>query len=134
MDPGSATPALAGVLTAAQGGIGAGGLEGWHHVGSAGEPSFQNGWSNWGAGWPGAAFRKLPDGTVRIKGTVKNGSVGQFAVFTLPPGYRPGENFEAATVSNGAFGYLGVLSNGQVQVRLGSSQYAFLNVSFFAEG
>lgn len=135
MDPGSAAPALAPVLTAAQGGVAAGSLEDWHAVGSAGEPGFQNGWVNYGAGEPGAAFRKLPDGTVRIRGIIKNGSTGSLVlVFTLPVGYRPGGRHHQATVVNGGFGYLRISAEGPVELTAGGNAWVELQTSFLAEG
>lgn len=63
-------------------------IEGWHNVGAAGEPAFQNAWVNYGPSDPPLAFKKYPDGRVRLQGIVKNGAVGQ-PIFTLPVGYRP---------------------------------------------
>jgi len=62
-------------------------LDPWHYIGRVGEPGFQNGWVNYGAPYGGAAFRKFPDGKVKLKGLICNGAAG--VIFTLPPGYRP---------------------------------------------
>jgi hypothetical protein len=63
-------------------------IEGWHNVGAAGEPAFQNGWVNFTAtAQPPLAFKKYPDGRVRLQGIITSGTVG--AIFTLPVGYRP---------------------------------------------
>jgi len=71
-------------------------LDAWHSVGAAGEPAFQNGFSNHGAaGYSTAGFRKYPDGRVRLRGLIKGGSGGA-AIFTLPVGYRPPATVELA--------------------------------------
>lgn len=59
----------------------------WHNVGAAGEPTFQNFWTNFGSGYVGARFRREGD-VVRVEGLIKGGNAGTVA-FTLPPGYRP---------------------------------------------
>lgn len=64
------------------------GSDPWHNVGAAGQPAFQNGWVNGGAGNPPVAFRKYPDGRVRVRGYATTGTTGT-AVFTLPSGYWP---------------------------------------------
>jgi hypothetical protein len=63
-------------------------LDPWHEIGAAGEPAFVNGYTHTGANWGKVAFRKMPDGTVRLKGLMTPGT-GGLACFTLPPGYRP---------------------------------------------
>lgn len=61
--------------------------EAWHIVGAAGEPAFQNG-NVWYGAFEKPAFRKTPDGVVKLRGVIKGtGTVG--AIFTLPAGYRP---------------------------------------------
>src|SRR3990167_6746384 len=70
-----ADAAIAGALTAAQGGIAAGSLEGWHVIGAASEPAFQNSWVQLAGGSETAAFRKLPSGLVCVIGSIKNGTI-----------------------------------------------------------
>src|SRR3990167_2505919 len=82
----SATPAIRGVLQATQGGRAAGSDEGWHEVGAASEPAFQNSWANNVVGDATAAFRKLTSGLVVIKGGIQSGSASGTTVFTLPAG------------------------------------------------
>lgn len=68
-------------------------MEPWHTVGAAGEPNFLNNWVNYEA--PGGnnaqvGFRKFPDGRVRLRGLMKNGTTGNSVQFlTMPAGYRP---------------------------------------------
>lgn len=61
--------------------------EGWHYVGEAGEPAFENGWVNV-SGVGKLAFRVRESGVVDIYGGVDSGTPGA-AIFTLPTGYRP---------------------------------------------
>lgn len=63
-------------------------IEDWHVLGGAGEPAFLNGWTSYGGNYP-AGFRKLPDGTVQMRGLIKPGTINQPA-FTLPAAYWPG--------------------------------------------
>jgi len=63
--------------------------EGWHEVGSPGEPGFQTSW--FGSGNPKdhtAAFYKDHEGIVHLRGVVAGGAAGT-VIFQLPPGYRP---------------------------------------------
>jgi hypothetical protein len=71
-----------------------GASEGWHEVGTPGDPPFENNWRN---GSPGtnqstesAAFYKDQLGIVHLKGMVLGGAQGTTA-FHLPPGYRPAD-------------------------------------------
>lgn len=64
-------------------------IDPWHQVGSAGNPSFTNGYTDYSASYGPVSFRKMPDGTVRFKGLMTVGTVGSVG-FTLPVGYRPG--------------------------------------------
>lgn len=67
--------------------------EGWHEVGAAGEPGFQNGWID-SASSPSlpspetVAFYKDRQGVVHLKGQTVGGPSVQ-AIFFLPAGYRP---------------------------------------------
>jgi hypothetical protein len=71
-------------------------IEAWHEVGATGEPTFQNGWHNFGSPWSTAAFAKDSAGFVHLKGTVDGGTFGLGAtIFTLPVGYRPGQDLFA---------------------------------------
>ena len=67
-----------------------------------------------------AAFRRDQFGEVEIRGIIKNGVVGATA-FQLPAGYRPPDTMRFAVVSNGAFGWVDVAQDGQVQVLAGSN-------------
>lgn len=77
-------------------------LGAWHHVGSAGEPGFSNGWANFGGLTQNLEFRKDPLGKVQVRGRVMNGTSG--VIFTLPVGYRPPFNVQFTAPSNGVAG------------------------------
>lgn len=49
-----------------------------------------NGWTDYGAGYATAAYRKMPDGRIELKGLVKSGTLNSI-VGNLPAGYRPTE-------------------------------------------
>lgn len=99
-------------------------MEPWHTVGAVGEPVFQNSWVNYGGAEATAGFRKYPDGRVRLRGTIKNGTAA--AAFTLPPGYRPPTNlYFPITTNSGAgtvYGNVTIGADGSV----GMSQTATL--------
>jgi hypothetical protein len=65
--------------------------EGWHMLGAAGEPTFENSWGNAPAGPPftfeDAGFYKDHEGIVHLKGVVRGGTGA--VIFHLPAGYRP---------------------------------------------
>jgi len=61
----------------------------WHYVGASGEPSFQNGWVNYGSIFEVARFTyNYATNKVEIQGLIRYGTLGTPA-FTLPVGYRP---------------------------------------------
>jgi S-layer homology domain len=62
--------------------------EPFHIVGTAGEPAFQNGWTNTGLGKTTVGFYKDTANVVHLKGSMSGGASGTTA-FTLPAGYRP---------------------------------------------
>lgn len=76
-------------------------VEGWHTVGAANEPEFQNGWAAY-TGNP-VAFRKDRDGMVHIHGVPSRpASASTSTIFTLPVGYRPSSThgFAVSTSTN----------------------------------
>jgi hypothetical protein len=110
-------------------------IEAWHNVGDAGEPAFQNGWANFAS--EKLAFKKLPDGTVRIRGMAVGGAATAITVFTLPVGYRPSQ-----TIYRGSFGSNGstevlidirVAPDGTVQVFNRTSSYNALDMDFIVD-
>lgn len=88
-------------------------IEPWHEVGTTGEPGFENSWVNFGSTNDTAAFAQQSDGWVRLKGSVKSGSVG-VPLFTLPEGYRPPYLWGAAVICFGSVCYININTAGQV--------------------
>ena len=73
--------------------------EPWHEVGAAGEPAFQNTYTNSGGSFETAAFYKDGEGVVHLKGYVTGATA---TIFFLPPGYRPanGKQLNFSVVCN----------------------------------
>lgn len=90
-----------------------GDLEDWHLVGAGGEPAFQNSWANFGGAHAVAGFYMQPDGWVRLKGLVKDGT-NLATIFTLPVGYRPPINIPFTSISDGALCTVEVDTTGTV--------------------
>jgi hypothetical protein len=104
-------------------------MDTWHQVGAAGEPAFQNSWSNFDAARP-VKFRKYPDGTVRFTGVIKGTTSGTVG-FTLPAGYRPpvSQNHLAQQQPGGAGTYpaqVEVRANGDIAIT-GNPLWVFLD-------
>lgn len=112
-------------------------IDPWRIVGAGGEPAFAGGWINYGSGYPVAAFKKYPDGRVRLQGLVKNGTNGQ-PIFTLPVGYRPLSPGDAqlifSTVAVSAFGEIRIGSDGLVVVQAGANGFVSLDGIEFDTG
>ena len=67
--------------------------EGFHEVGAAGEPLFQNSWRSTTTGNAipkSAGFYKDHDGIVHLEGAASDGT--DTTIFQLPPGFRPANN------------------------------------------
>lgn len=94
--------------------------------------TMQNSWVTFGAGYHDAAYRRYPDGTVKLRGTIKSGASGTVA-FTLPTGYRPLAVHEQALTSNGLFGSVSILaSTGTVTVTGSTTHLSLGGVEFQA--
>lgn len=116
---------------------------GWHVIGAAGQPAFQNSWANLGlpASQPQARYRKTSSGMVVLSGVITGGTVGQPA-FVLPAGYRPyygsGTSgtqawFTVASNSSTALGSIEVRNDGSIIPNVGSAWWFLDNIQFFAE-
>jgi len=58
--------------------------ETWHNF------TLQNSWVTWGAPGDTPGYRLMPDGTVQLRGWLKNGTLADGTqIATLPAGYRP---------------------------------------------
>jgi len=99
-------------------------------------PTLATGWTLFNSGYPTASYRKLPDGTVELKGTIKKSSTptGGETIFTLPVGYRPMELRIFSTVSNNVLGRIDIAATGAVSFQLGSSAWLSLEgIRYIAE-
>lgn len=98
--------------------------------------TFQNSWANFFNTHATAAYRKLPDGSVEVKGLVTKSTTPTAGevIFTLPVGFRPLETRMFPTISNNALGRVDVLNNGNVVFSLGSNVWFSLQtIRFTAE-
>lgn len=94
---------------------------------------FQNSWGNFGSGYATAGYYKDFLGIVHLKGLVSGGSVGiSTPIFTLPVGYRSLAKFAYGTVSNSAFGWIQIDTNGTVACGGGSNTNVSLDGISFA--
>jgi hypothetical protein len=113
------TGAAGGALTGSYPNPGLAAPEAYHEVGSAGEPAFQNSWTNEVPGLETtAAFFKDLSGVVHLKGIVTGG--GNNTIFTLPAGYRPTKSLCIATYRGGA-GYNCIFSDGTINSTVGNT-------------
>jgi hypothetical protein len=106
--------------------------EDWHYVGEAGEPAFENSWTN-SSGEMALAFRIREAGIVDIHGVVQGGAAP--TIFTLPVGYRPSADSAASAAyeSSGSTAWVAVSADGSVRADIGVAKLnvahqAFLNL------
>jgi hypothetical protein len=92
------------------------GSEPFHIVGTAGEPAFENGWTNTGLGFETAGFYIDSMNVVHLKGLLNGGASGTDA-FHLPAGYRPSA-IVLAPGSAGGFGDIQVEARPDGGVRI----------------
>lgn len=95
-------------------------------------PTLLNSWANHGSGFRDVGYKKTSDGTVHIKGLVKDGTAVDAIIFTLPVGYRPSETVISASHSDvpGVVD-LRVKSNGDVFANTGgNTTWTSVEVSF----
>lgn len=67
--------------------------EGFHEVGTGGQPGFQNSWTNCAGNTETVSFYKDREGVVHLKGKACSGAHAT-VIFQLPAGYRPASNRE----------------------------------------
>jgi len=96
-------------------------------------------WASYGSPWGPGAYRKFPDGTVRLRGLVQGGAIGT-NISTLPAGYRPGQYYLFVVANATGAVRIDVYTDGSVtlsnEVKGGtySTSWTSLNeVSFLAE-
>lgn len=95
-------------------------LDSWHTVGASGEPAYASPWrsiTNVDPVFADPAFRKYPDGYVKLRGGVQctaavSGSSN--LIFTLPAGYRPTKRLVFAVQASTGAARIDVLADGTV--------------------
>lgn len=82
--------------------------------------TFTNSWSNQGAPYFNAGWRKV-NGRVYLRGVVKSGTIGS-SMFTLPSGYRPANSiaFNPQSPNTGNGGLITIASTGTVIYSIGA--------------
>lgn len=116
-------------------------IENWHTVGDPGEPQYLNNWASQDGIRQLPSFRKMPDGTVRLKGTARStvNQSGQTVIFVLPAGYRPTREtwfMCAGSAGGGISNRIEIGSNGNVNcaaTALASQNISLDNISFMVE-
>lgn len=99
-------------------------------------PTLLNGWVNYGLPHGHAEYRRTSDGTVIVKGLVKNGPLFQ-NIFVFPEGFRP-KNYSIFTVYTGSStsnvtGRINIDSSGGISLEIGGNAYTSLEISFKAD-
>lgn len=93
-------------------------------------PTLLNSWVNFGGAFTTAGYTKDGYGMVKLRGLVKNGTLGS-PIFTLPSGYIPSFTHIFAVVSNDLFGEVRVDTSGNVFTSVASNAYVSLDgISF----
>jgi hypothetical protein len=117
---------------------------GWHYVGQAGEPAFQNSWQNYpDIGHEFARFRRTADNMVYIQGFIQRAGAAAppnwSVIFQLPAGYIPGVPVQFDCVSVGGWVQDILIANDGIVYWHGglasaAGQYMFLGgISYMAE-
>lgn len=95
-------------------------------------PALSNSWVAYSATEPPAAYRIMPDNTVRLRGSIKSGATG-VAIFTLPAAYRPSAPTREVFVTIGGAGLceIDVGADGVVKVAqyLSGGSNAFVSLA-----
>lgn len=97
-----------------------------HIVGVAGEPAFQNSWTNFGGAHEIVSFWKDLSGVVHLQGLANGGASGT-AIFTLPPAYRPSLEIVFCVLAS-TVGRLDIMPNGDVLTN-GANSAGWLSLS-----
>lgn len=98
-------------------------------------PTLTDSWVNFGGGYSPAGYRMRPDGSIALRGLVKDGTLGPAArVFDLPAGYRPtGREVHSVYLDTG-LGRVDIQTDGKVSVITGSSGWVSLSgITFFTD-
>lgn len=96
-------------------------------------PTFQNGWVNYGAGYHFGQYYKDTDGFVHLRGLINSGTFASSVIFNLPVGYRPNSRVLRATIASDALARVDVLPDGNVLAVNGSGWLSLEGIYFLAE-
>lgn len=95
-------------------------------------PTLLNSWVHYGASYANASYRLDSMGYLRLRGMIKNGSLGSgYPVFTLPVGFRPIYNVEVISAASGGSANIIITPAGSVYVETtsGTSWVSLDNIS-----
>ncbi|GAB4199584.1 MAG: hypothetical protein Fur006_50400 [Coleofasciculaceae cyanobacterium] len=92
-------------------------------------PTFQNGWSNYGQGFPAAEYC-LYLGCLWMRGVVKGGTLNA-TIFTFPTGHRPLGTVGFRPYASDLNSNIVVISNGSVVYNGANAVAVYLNQVFF---
>ena len=75
-----------------------------------------NSWANYGSGYANAEYRKMPDGTIRLRGLVQNTGSPTTTIFALPSGHRPSSQLIFSVLAGDGNARIDITSGGAVSV------------------
>jgi hypothetical protein len=104
------------------------GHEAVQFVGTTGEPTFRNGWKNYGGVWSHAGFWKDAFGVVHLQGTLTGRHAGKVA-FQLPAGYRPPAALFTVAANGNHSSSIEILANGEIII-IGSGSLGLDGITF----
>jgi hypothetical protein len=92
------------------------------------DPQMSNGWIKYSSSWPTLQYRKEADGSVRLRGLIRGGTIGT-TIYTLPVGYRPAldETWAVASDTSSGTGRVSISSSGTIVARSGSNSFFSLS-------
>lgn len=96
-------------------------------------PTFQNGWVNYGQGYNFGQFYKDTNGFVHLRGLITGGLYASNVIFNLPVGFRPAARCLNVTIGGEALARIDVLPDGNVLAVNGSGWLSMEGISFLAE-
>ena len=85
-----------------------------------------NSWVNFGAPFFDAGYAADENGHIRVRGVIKNGTIGAAAT-SLPVGMRPDKVVSIATISNNAIGRIDITASGNIVPMIGSNAFYMLD-------
>ena len=90
--------------------------------------TLQNGWANFLLSFSACAYFKDSMGIVHLRGVVKNGTIGEFPIFTLPVGFRPvAREMHVVNTYLDVSGRVDIMPDGRVFPQKGNSTYLSLD-------